>query len=470
MPQMTEMLSAVLSRFGLLQTKQDTPSLAVATQQAYPPPTDTLPVLPPGELLAHRCAAVNRIEELAGTTPAHFEQYYLDTLHRFACWSQQRPASPNHYAHPGGLLDLAMETAAAALKIRQGHLLPPGAPPEEAVLKKDLWTFSVFTLALLGEAIKPTSEQTVTLFGETGSRIWNPWSSTISDDPAVRWYRVEFNRENDLNIPESASLMLANLIIAPVGLAWLSSDPHAFSAWLAYLSGDKATAGALGHIIDKARKLPESVSSKASESNKHSEPKPNPLPETGNVPIQSIHENALESFDSPDGKESLLDQKFPSLETTRPESSEIAELAELETSDIGKDKEAPAAKFMEWLRTGIEQGRIPYNEKNARVHVVPDGVLLVTPNIFKDFTDEWGGGRWDTVQKLFIKRKDHVRTASGENIHHYMVGTGSSQTVLSGFLLKDTALVFGEFVPESNQLIRNAGVCIDNGRSFNGSS
>lgn len=56
MPQMTEMLSAVLSRFGLLQTKQDTPSLAVATQQAYPPPTDTLPVLPPGELLAHRCA------------------------------------------------------------------------------------------------------------------------------------------------------------------------------------------------------------------------------------------------------------------------------------------------------------------------------------------------------------------------------------------------------------------------------
>jgi len=179
--------------------------------------------------------------------------------HRFARWSQQRPASPTHYAHPGGLLDLGMETAAAALKIRQGHLLPPGAPPEEAVLKKDLWTFAVFTLALLGEAIKPTSEQTVTLSGETGSRIWNPWSSTISDDPALRWYRVEFNRENDLNIPESASLMLANLIIAPVGLAWLSSDPHAFSAWLAYLSGDKATAGVLGSNSERSRTLYKSI-------------------------------------------------------------------------------------------------------------------------------------------------------------------------------------------------------------------
>ena len=110
---------------------------------------------------------------------------------------------------------------------------------------------------------------------------------------------------------------------------------------------------------------------------------------------------------------------------------------------------------MEWLRTGIEQGRIPYNEKNARVHVVPEGVLLVTPNIFKDFTDEWGGGRWDTVQKLFIKRKEHVRTATGENIHQYTLGGGSLQTVLSGFLLKDTALVFGEFIPEANQQIKN---------------
>ncbi len=348
-----------------------------------------------------------------------------------------------------------METAAAALKIRQGHLLPPGAPPEEAVLKKDLWTFAVFTLGLLGETTKPTTQQTVTLSGEIGSRIWNPWSSTISDDPAVRWYRVEFNRENELNIPESASLLLTNLVIAPVGLAWLSSDPHAFSAWLAYLSGDKAAAGVLGQIIDKARKLPESVSSKASESNKHPEPKPksNSLPEPGNVPIQAVNENTLGSFDSPDGNESPIDQKFPSLETTRPESSEIAELAELETSEGGKDKEAPAAKFMEWLRTGIGQGRIPYNEKNARVHVVPEGVLLVTPNIFKDFTDECGGGRWDTVQKLFIKRKEHVRTATGENIHQYTLGVGSLQTVLSGFLLQNSSLVFGAFPPTANPRI-----------------
>jgi hypothetical protein len=84
-----------------------------------------LPVVSPGELLANRRAAVGRIEELAGTTHAHFERYYLDTLHRFARWCQQRPAFQPRHAHPGGLLDFGMGTAAAALKIRQGHLLPP---------------------------------------------------------------------------------------------------------------------------------------------------------------------------------------------------------------------------------------------------------------------------------------------------------------------------------------------------------
>jgi hypothetical protein len=126
-------------------------------------------------------------------------------------------------------------------------------------------------------------------------------------------------------------------------------------------------------------------------------------------------------------------QTHPADETQTSEFTRTIDLEKQGARDAGK--EVPAAKFMEWLRTGIGQGRIPYNEKDARVHVVPEGVLLVRPNIFKDFTAECGGGRWDTVQKLFIKRKVHVRTATGGNIHQYTVGVGASQTVLSGFLL-----------------------------------
>ena len=98
-----------------------------------------------------------------------------------------------------------METAAAALKIRQGHLLPPGAAPEEAVLKKDLWTFAVFTLALLGDLAKPTAQQPVALSDGTTSWLWNPWSSAMDDDPTVRGYRFEASKEKEkhAHIPDS---------------------------------------------------------------------------------------------------------------------------------------------------------------------------------------------------------------------------------------------------------------------------
>jgi hypothetical protein len=180
---------------------------------------------------------------------------------------------------------------------------------------------------------------------------------------------------------------------------------------------------------------------------------PAELPELENQPILSIGEKALDTLPELSAIDGLPNgQTHPANEIQPAEFTRTVDLAEQESRDGGK--EVPAAKFMEWLRIGIGQGRIPYNEKDARVHVVPEGVLLVTPNIFKDFTDECGGGRWDTVQKLFIKRKGHVRTATGENIHQYALGVGSSQTVLSGFLLKDSSMVFGAFSPDFNQRIR----------------
>ena len=449
--------SAALSAIGLRQTRQDPPPPAKVAHPCLPPP-GMLPMLSPGELLADRRTAVGRIEELAGTTQAHFERYYLDTLHRFARWCQQRPASQTQHAHPGGMLDLGMETAAAALKIRQGHLLPPGTVPEEAVLKKDLWTFAVFTLALLSDLAKPTAGQTVTLSDGNASWGWNPWSGAMNDDPTVRWYGVAFSKESDVDISESASLLLANLIVPPAGLAWLSADATVFSAWLACATGDRASTGILGQILDKARSLPSSALSampKAAVSTMQTEPyTPPESPELENQPPLNQCEKASDSLLALPAIDGLPNGQTHSADESQPaELTGTVDLVKQEAGDGGK--EAPAAKFMEWLRTGIEQGRIPYNAKNARVHVVPEGVLLVTPNIFKDFTDECGGGRWDTVQKLFIKRKEHVRTATGGNIHQYTVGTGASQTALSGFLLKDSSLLFGVAVQELNQQIRS---------------
>jgi hypothetical protein len=44
-----------------------------------------------------------------------------------------------------------------------------------------------------------------------------------------------------------------------------------------------------------------------------------------------------------------------------------------------------AERFMAWLQEGVANGALPYNESKARVHFVPEGMLVVTPGIFKDY-------------------------------------------------------------------------------------
>jgi hypothetical protein len=501
-----------------------------------------LPLLSPGELLLRFRASVSRIEELAGTTPLHFERYYLDTLHRFARWSQQRPASHSRYAHPCGLLELGLETAAAALKIRQAYLLPPGAVPEEAVLKKDLWTFAVFTLALLHHARQPAAEQRVTLLDGETSWIWNPWIGMMADFPDVLGYRVEFHEKPDAQLlPQNASLMLAHFVVAPEGLVWLTSNKEVIAAWTACVTGNSMAMGVLGDIIGKAfRHFAPLTGPKDLAQNPSILPEIEtgqcPVDEPDDLPLQKrilsvlrdlvdggeLQFNAIDAKGwrkgddlwlespaiadmlraklSPEGYGDALGNNqnvlnllqdegvlvlcegkavwrvavhdgtskrrvtalqiptcriWPDLESAPLEFQGTVDLVRQDSHEKGK--EAPAAKFVEWLSTGLADGRIQYNENNANVHVVSEGVLLLVPGLFQDFVAECGGGRPDTVQQLFVKRRDHVRTPNGENIHHYVAWAGPSQMTLSGFLLKDPSLVFDGGIPAPNPSIGKQG-------------
>lgn len=48
-------------------------------------------------------------------------------------------------------------------------------------------------------------------------------------------------------------------------------------------------------------------------------------------------------------------------------------------------------KFISWLSNGLAQNTIKYNDSNAPIHFVKEGMILVTPKIFKDFA----GGVFD---------------------------------------------------------------------------
>ncbi|TGN95632.1 MobH family relaxase [Burkholderia sp. USMB20] len=129
-----------------------------------------------------------------------------------------------------------------------------------------------------------------------------------------------------------------------------------------------------------------------------------------------------------------------------------------------------AERFMAWVQEGVANGGLPYNESMARVHFVPEGMLLVTPAIFRDFAQAHReaieqtpaeDGRtpepWKQVQRDFQKSGYPV-TADGDGagrsylIHYNIKGAGGRQ--LSVMLVPEPERFFNP-VPPPNAMIQS---------------
>lgn len=87
----------------------------------------------PAVLLAtpRRQKLLEHIWQRTSVSRSQFAALYRAPLNRYASLVQQFPASESHHhAYPGGMLDHGLEIVAYALKVRQSHLLPLGAPSE----------------------------------------------------------------------------------------------------------------------------------------------------------------------------------------------------------------------------------------------------------------------------------------------------------------------------------------------------
>lgn len=90
-----------------------------------------------------------------------------------------------------------------------------------------------------------------------------------------------------------------------------------------------------------------------------------------------------------------------------------------------------------WIRDGVSAGRLKVNTVDARLHVTQEGLLLVSPGIFRDFA---GVDGWTAAQKKFQKLKLHLKTPEGTNIWTYRVsGERKSSAQLKGLLIPDSS-------------------------------
>ena len=111
--------------------------------------------------------------------------------------------------------------------------------------------------------------------------------------------------------------------------------------------------------------------------------------------------------------------------------------------------------FLDWLRTGIQNKSIFINRSSALVHIVKEGVLVVSPLSFKKFIREHSLSSSEIsendatkriqnrLQKMMRKAKMHKKTKKGLNIHTYSITGPNNDSRIKGWLL-DRKVIFGE--------------------------
>lgn len=123
-------------------------------------------------------------------------------------------------------------------------------------------------------------------------------------------------------------------------------------------------------------------------------------------------------------------------------------LKKKQKDEIGYSNKNCDTQFFQWLQEGVLSGKIKTNAAKARVHVVNDGVIVITPGIFQDFSKHTDNKYdWMDVQKLILKKKLHRRDDKGLNVIKYEVKGQSKMTTLNAILFNDITLIFGNMTP-----------------------
>ena len=174
-----------------------------------------------------------------------FATLYGAPLERYAELVQAFPASEaHHHAYPGGMLDHGLEIVAYSLKLRQSHLLPIGASPEDQAAQSEAWTAAVAYAALLHDIGKIAVDLHVEL---ADGSTWHPWHG-----PLHQAYRFRYRDDREYRLHSAATGLLYRQLLDRHILDWLSGYPSLWAPLLYVLAGQYEHAGVLGELVVQA--------------------------------------------------------------------------------------------------------------------------------------------------------------------------------------------------------------------------
>ena len=328
---------------------------------------------------------------------------------------QMLPATDSDlHARPGGLFVCGLELGCRALDYRRGQILPRGAAPEVIGAHAHRWSYAVFVAALLNSV---------------GTNV-----PEISQAHPVRMFER---------------------VVPPHIREWLEKDPALMRELLAFLSGEESTrAGAISELVRRA--AGESASPDVLPT-VHAD---RTMPSAAGIDTGQITRPA-----------SVVEAVGPNTESEYLDDVEDVPAGSIKRSralDSGSTQASDTAgRFMSWLRQGLADGTLRANQAGAFVHFVPEGMLLVSPRIFREFARHFAGdgksndaaGEPDIgkpIQRQLLRAGWHLRADKGVNILTYQVMRGNRAAArLSGIVICEPGRFIDAVLPVNPLLLRS---------------
>lgn len=174
-----------------------------------------------------------------------YRQFYLQPLEHLVTLMQSLPTTQQgEYAGEGGLAEVTLQTTTFAVRLAKGHMLPPGAAPEDQSAQNVLWNAVIFYAALC--RYLPVLSQ---IEGELLSgRPWLP-GLTVPDEP----YRFRFRvKPLEPVLMTSQSALIAARLVPSDAIAWLSTLPTAAQALMMIVARQPSPLPVIDEIVREA--------------------------------------------------------------------------------------------------------------------------------------------------------------------------------------------------------------------------
>jgi hypothetical protein len=122
----------------------------------------------------------------------------------------------------------------------------------------------------------------------------------------------------------------------------------------------------------------------------------------------------------------------------------------------------PLPALFGWLRDGLAAGSIEINTRGALVHHVPEGLLLVSPGIFRSFL-AWQGADANSqealkrLQRSVLKAEWHLVGADGASVLGYAwIKNGKTTARVHGIVIEQPQRLLDPLPPINPRLVRIA--------------